>query len=139
MTIPDDALLDEIYRWPPERRLGDCPPCEALPAQSDIIQRAVARARELGLKIPADLRIATVAVTHAGTQPAETEYEPRTGRIRVWVNVGTGVQPQALAQAVLHQMSHVDQAQMGVASDGAQLERRAVAFARQAMIDWGSW
>lgn len=140
-----DELSDEAIAPPLTRHLRDCPPSVPLPAQARIIHSAIASARELGLTIPAGIRIFTVEAANAYTcrantdepmQPGQFEHDPRTGMIRVWLNVGPGVWPENLARTTLHEARHVHDAATGRAWDRVAWERSAIAFAGDAWRGW---
>ncbi len=158
-------LPDEAIAPPLTRRLRDRTPCAPSPAQEWIIRNALALARELGLTIPreriiwsapalarelaltthAGLPIFTVEADNAYTvrantnepmQPGEFDHDPRTRAIRVWLNVGLGIWPENLKRTTLHEMCHVHDAVTGRAWDRVAWERRAIAFAEDAMRSW---
>ena len=133
------GLSDDAIAPPLTRGLRDCVPCAPLPAQQRIIHAAIARACELGLTIPAGVRILTVEVdrsTHEGIQAGEFDHDPRTGLIRVYLDVGPGVWPENLARTTLHEARHLHDAATGRAWDRVAWARSAIAFAADAWRGW---
>jgi hypothetical protein len=132
------AIIDAELARPPTRRLSRCSPLAPLPGQADLIHRAVALARRLGLTVPARLHIFTVDGSRQdeGFNDGQTSYDPRTGHIEVWLNVGVGVMPEALAATTLHELMHVNDAVSRRPFDRLDWEQRAWAFATRAMEDW---
>jgi hypothetical protein len=123
----------DLWNAPDSMSIFDCPTVESPPAELRIVRQAHARARALGLVLPA-YPATTVRFVRAPDLPEAAAVRKRDGVIEMAFVAGQPL--DGLRRLALHEFAHVDQLATGAWLSTDEREAAAEMFAWNALRGW---